>query len=74
MRTIITIEGITPDAVTIMADEPMLTVAEAQVALGVSRQTLSNWEKQGRVHPRKDGYHGKKYTVREIQELKNARR
>jgi DNA-binding transcriptional MerR regulator len=53
--------------------EKFLTVGEAAAELGVTRATLRNWDKAGKLTPRRHPINGyRMYATTEIEALKNA--
>jgi len=55
------------------APEKFLTVGEAAAELGVTSATLRNWDKAGKLKPRRHPINGyRMYAAIEIEALKNA--
>jgi DNA-binding transcriptional MerR regulator len=48
----------------------LLSIERAAALVGVSPQTLRNWEKQGKVHPQRTESGHRRYDEREILELR----
>lgn len=46
-----------------------MTSAEVCIALNISRKTLQNWEKKGKIHPSRIGERKKIYLVEDINAL-----
>ena len=50
-------------------DGPWLTTSEVMGLLNVSRSTLTNWRKSGRLKAYRVGLHAVRYKQSELQEL-----
>lgn len=56
---------------TLPDEEELLTIEQASYLLGVSQQTLRNWEKQGKINPQRTATGGhRRYPKKEIIGLK----
>ena len=53
-------------------DDPWLTTSEVMGLLNVSRTTLANWRKQGRLPAYRMGYRTVRYKYSELKELISA--
>ena len=53
-------------------DDPWLTTSEVMGLLNVSRSTLDNWRKQGRLPAYRVGHRAVRYKYSELKELISA--
>jgi MerR family transcriptional regulator, heat shock protein HspR len=51
-------------------DYPLYTVAQATELLGVNPPTLRRWEREGLVSPRRSGGGQRRYSRRELEQLR----
>ena len=53
------------------AAQQLVTIADAAKRLGVSTKTLRRWEKQGKIIPQRTTGNQRRYSVSQIEELRN---
>jgi MerR family transcriptional regulator, heat shock protein HspR len=53
-------------------DYPLYTVAQATELLGVNPPTLRRWEREGLVHPRRTQGGQRRYSRRELEQLRHV--
>jgi MerR family transcriptional regulator, heat shock protein HspR len=53
-------------------DYPLYTVAQATELLGVNPPTLRRWEREGLVSPRRSGGGQRRYSRRELEQLRHV--
>ena len=53
-------------------DYPLYTVAQATELLGVNPPTLRRWEREGLVRPRRTGGGQRRYSRRELEQLRHV--
>jgi len=54
-----------------MNNDQVLTIAQAAASLGVSAKTLRRWEAQGKIVPLRTGGNQRRFTLSDIERLKN---
>jgi MerR family transcriptional regulator, heat shock protein HspR len=53
-------------------DYPLYTVAQATELLGVNPPTLRRWEREGLVRPRRTGGGQRRYSRRQLEQLRHV--